>query len=179
VNRVDVSLNNGQDFTRADVLDTPIEQRRRSQWAWVFFEKEIPIPEAMREKLQAGQPVDLVLTSKALNTAWNVQPERAEPNRNAHGCCVNHWYRVPVTICPKATSDIKAPEGDYANKPSGGSFKTPFRNLDHPEYAEERYSRSRSMLAQKMAGVRTQAEREAYNLETIGRPNDAGQCHGK
>ena len=28
---------------------------------------------------------------QAFNSAWNVQPE--EPNYNAHGCCVNHWYK--------------------------------------------------------------------------------------
>ena len=48
INRVDVSLNDGEDFTRADVLEKPIQQRRRSEWAWVFFEKEIPIPNEAR-----------------------------------------------------------------------------------------------------------------------------------
>ena len=38
--------------------------------------------------------VPLTLTSKAFNAAWNVQPEN--PNYNAHGCCVNHWYCCPV-----------------------------------------------------------------------------------
>jgi sulfite oxidase len=152
INRVDVSLDNGKNFLKADVLDRPIKQKRKSQWAWVFFEKEIPIPDDMRKKLENGDRVDMVLTSKALNAAWNVQPESAEPNRNAHGCCVNHWYRVPVTVCPKTPVDIKAPDGDFGNKPSGGRFSTPFRNLDHPAEAEER--RSRSMLAEKM-GIAT------------------------
>ena len=30
------------------------------------------------------------------------------------------------------------PEGDFANKPSGGQFKTPFRNLDCPKTAAAR-----------------------------------------
>lgn len=148
VNRVDVSLNNGKEFTRADMLEKPVDQRRKSEWGWVFFEKEIPIPEEMRQKLLAGQQVECVLTSKALNTSWNVQPENPEPNWNSHGCCVNHWYRVPITLCPKATEDIKAPDGDFGNKPSGGRFSTPFRNLDCPEVAEER--QSKSQLARKM-----------------------------
>ena len=29
---------------QAEVLENPVKQRRRSEWAWVFFEKEIPIP---------------------------------------------------------------------------------------------------------------------------------------
>jgi hypothetical protein len=86
----------------------------------------------MRKVLKGGAHVDLELTSKALNTSWNVQPERAEPNLNPHGCCVNHWYRVPVVLCPKTSEDKTAPDGDFGNKPSGGYFKRPFRNLDPP-----------------------------------------------
>jgi len=138
INRVDVSLDDGNHFTRAQVLDTPIQQRRKSEWAWKFFEKELPIPDEMRWKLQDGQRVELVLTSKALNTAWNVQPENPTPNVNAHGCCVNHWYRVPVTLCPHSKDHVKAHDGDFGNKPSGGRFATPFRNLDSPSKAAER-----------------------------------------
>merc|ERR1712156_1304904 len=58
VNRVDVSLDNGENFTRADLLEKEVKQRRRSEWGWVFFEK-------------------------TFNSAWNVQPENV--NYNAHG----------------------------------------------------------------------------------------------
>ena len=137
INRVDVSLDNGVNFTKAEVLPNPVEQRRRSQWSWVFFEKNIPITNEMRETILSGKAVDVVLTSKALNTAWNVQPSEMEPNWNSHGCCVNHWYRVPVTICPKVDCDMHMPDGDFGNKPSGGRFKTPFRNLDQPQEARD------------------------------------------
>ena len=136
LNRVDVSLDNGKNFTRADLLEKPIQQRRRSEWSWSFFEKTIPIPDQLRQQLEAGEKVDLVLTSKAFNSAWNVQPENA--NYNAHGCCVNHWYRVPVTLCPKATEDVKSADGDFGNKPSGGKFTTPFLNLDTPDELRQR-----------------------------------------
>ena len=39
--------------------------------------------------MKEGKGVEMSLTSKALNTAWNVQPENIQ--YNAHGCCVNHW----------------------------------------------------------------------------------------
>jgi sulfite oxidase len=144
INRVDVSLDDGKTFTRAAVLDNPIEQARRSQWAWKFFEKEIPIPDEMRWKLRDGQQVEMVLTSKALNASWNMQPEHQNPNVNAHGCCVNHWYRVPVTLCPRAPDHIKAPDGDFGNKPSGGRFATAFRNLDQPHDAAKRLAKEKS-----------------------------------
>jgi sulfite oxidase len=136
INRVDVSLDDGKTFTRARVLPKPIEQRRKSEWSWSFFEKEIPLPDDMRNRLQDGHRVELVLTSKALNSAWNMQPENASPNLNAHGCCVNHWYRVPALLCPNAKEHQHAPEGDFGNKPSGGRFATPFRNWDSPAEAD-------------------------------------------
>merc|ERR1712032_960974 len=96
------------------------------------------VPDELRAKLQNGERVDLVLTSKALNASWNVQPESPNPSYNAHGCCVNHWYRVPVTLCPRSSDDVKAPDGDFGNKPSGGRFARPFRNLDQPLEASDR-----------------------------------------
>ena len=138
INRVDVSLDGGKTFTKADVLPNPVKQRRGGYWSWVFFEKEIVIPSDHCSSLKSGNGVPLVLTSKALNTSWNVQPESPEPNKNAHGCCVNHWYKVPVILCPNADCNKPGAVGDFGNKPSGGKFKTPFRNLDTPSEAEVR-----------------------------------------
>ena len=133
INRVDVSIDGGQTYTRAELLPSPGEpQRRGSVWSWVFFEKEVPLPPAWRERLARGETVEAELVSKALNTAWNVQPERPDTNLNPHGCCVNHVYRVPVKLDPNAAADVAGPVGDFANKPSGGAFRRPFRNMDPP-----------------------------------------------
>ena len=88
--------------------------------------------------MREGRDVGLVLTSKALNSAWNVQPEHE--NYNAHGCCVNHWYRVPVTVSAAGVRRRAAEEedGDFGNKPSGGRFTAPFRHLDSPEELRRR-----------------------------------------
>jgi hypothetical protein len=40
----------------------------------------VPIPAAARAQLRRGEAAELVLTSKALNAAWNVQPSEAKPN---------------------------------------------------------------------------------------------------
>ena len=127
INRVDVSLDGGDHFTRAELIEKPIKEHRQSQWSWQFFEKEITIPEELRKKLENGERVDLVLSSKCFNTAWNVQP--SEPNYNAHGCCVNHWYKVPVTLDPTIQENQEpcvCPVSPYCNKPSGGHFTKPF-----------------------------------------------------
>lgn len=127
INRVDVSLDNGSTFTRADLQDKPIDEKRKSQWSWIFFNKTVPLPSHAKEKLDKGQKVDLVLTSKAFNAAWNVQPE--DINYNAHGCCVNHCYKVPVTLDPNLRENI-IDESEFANKPCGGKFRKPFKHFE-------------------------------------------------
>jgi len=134
--RVDVSLDNGENFTRAEMLEKPIKQRRLSEWSWIFFEKTIPIPENIKNKLKAGEQVDLTLTSKAYNSAWNVQPDTI--NYNAHGCCGNHIYRVPVTLCPNAKENERKDEDYFKNRPSGGQFTKPFRHFDTPDMLRQR-----------------------------------------
>ena len=47
--------------------------------------------------------------------------------------CVNHWYKLPVTLDPTIEEDVKAEEGEFANKPSGGNFRTSLRNMDQLE----------------------------------------------
>lgn len=135
VNRVDVSLDGGKNFTRATLLPPDVNQRRGSVWSWTFFEKEIVIPPSLVNDLKKGKRVSLELTSKALNTAWNVQPPTPDVTYNPHGCCVNHWYRVPVTVDPRVRVNSLPqpdPEEPFENKPSGGKFKSPFRHLDPP-----------------------------------------------
>ena len=110
--------------------EKPIEEKRKSQWSWVFFEKTIELSEEMQSKLQNGHQVELVLTSKAFNAAWNVQPDQV--NYNAHGCCVNHLYKVPVTLSSKVPENVKDLSGEFLNKPSGGKFAKPFRHFDPP-----------------------------------------------
>merc|ERR1712061_170234 len=133
VNRVDVSVDGGDTFTRANLLPRPVEQRRKSEWAWQFFEQDVEVPDSVRAKLNQGEEAELVLTSKALNGAWNVQPASPHGHVNPHGCCVNHWYKVPVKLSPSSTVDRRGEDGDFGNKPSGGKFKSPFRNHEQPE----------------------------------------------
>ena len=49
---------------RAELLEKPIKEKRKSQWSWQFFERTVSLSDAVRERLLAGEPVDIVLTSK-------------------------------------------------------------------------------------------------------------------
>ena len=59
INRVDVSLNGGKTFTRADLMESPVKQRRKSEWGWVFLERDVPVPEDMQKRLAKGEKVPM------------------------------------------------------------------------------------------------------------------------
>jgi sulfite oxidase len=81
----------------ASELYKPIEQRRNRHWAWTQFSKTLPLPEDIKMRLARGEQVKLEVTSKAMNSDFNVQPETMEPFWNARGVCINHWYHVKVS----------------------------------------------------------------------------------
>jgi hypothetical protein len=86
----------------------------------------IPLPEEIQEKLARGEKSQLDITSKALDSAFNVQPETMPPYWNARGIAINHWYHVKVDLDPrmdKGKMERQEPEEGFANTPSGGTFE--------------------------------------------------------
>eukprot|EP00056_Hartaetosiga_gracilis_P015397 m.241648 g.241648 ORF g.241648 m.241648 type:complete len:702 (+) comp24989_c0_seq1:224-2329(+) len=132
IKRVDVSIENGENFKEAN-LYKPIEQKRRCEWGWTQFHKSIPLSDEIKVKLEKGEQVECILVSKAVDSSFNVQPELPRAYVNPRGTAVNHWYRVRVTLDPQIPAGVvinpaqhAAAAGRFANKPSGGSFMTPF-----------------------------------------------------
>jgi len=69
--------------------------------------------------------VTLDITSKAMNSDFNVQPETMAPYWNARGVCINHWYHVRTTLDPHREKGAKAHDNttdEFGNTPSGGKF---------------------------------------------------------
>ncbi|KAL3935340.1 MAG: hypothetical protein SGBAC_009125 [Bacillariaceae sp.] len=125
IERVDVSIDGGKTWTAAE-LYKPIEQRRNRHWAWTQFSHTIPLPEEIQKKLRSGQNVTLDIVSKAMNSDFNLQPERMEPYWNARGICINHWYHVKSMMDPnKDKSFVRHNPGSqqFGNTPSGGKFE--------------------------------------------------------
>lgn len=84
----------------------------------------VPLPADIQAKLQRGERVQLDVVSKALNSDFNVQPERMEPYWNARGVGINHWYHVKTVLDPfVAKGQVMRNISEYSNTPSGGTFK--------------------------------------------------------
>ena len=80
---MDVSLDRGNNFTRADLLEKPVQQRRRSEWSWQFFEKYIPITEEVKEQLKEGKKVEITLTSNAYTRSGTFSRRTSTTTRTA------------------------------------------------------------------------------------------------
>ena len=95
IERVDVSIDGGKTFTAAELFK-PIDQRYNHHWAWTQFNMTLALPEEVQEKLAKGEKVEMNVTSKALDSSFNVQPSVMSPYWNARGVAINHWYHVKV-----------------------------------------------------------------------------------
>eukprot|EP00538_Stauroneis_constricta_P011208 CAMPEP_0119554022 /NCGR_PEP_ID=MMETSP1352-20130426/6614_1 /TAXON_ID=265584 /ORGANISM="Stauroneis constricta, Strain CCMP1120" /LENGTH=678 /DNA_ID=CAMNT_0007600537 /DNA_START=94 /DNA_END=2130 /DNA_ORIENTATION=- len=125
IERVDVSIDGGKTWTAAELFK-PIEQRYNHHWAWTQFHKTLPLPKEAQEKLDRGEKVELDIVSKALDSAFNVQPENMDPYWNPRGIAINHWYHVKTEVDPNLEQDEVVHhelEKGFANTPSGGKFE--------------------------------------------------------
>lgn len=79
--RVDVSANNGRTWQQAELL--PSESKGAKAWAWTRWRWVLP-------RSQAGR----CFVVKAVDEAYNTQPEEYEPNYNFRGNITSSWHRV-------------------------------------------------------------------------------------
>jgi len=87
--RVDVSADGGKTWHTAELKDGS-DQHPTKAWAWTFWECEVPKPEG----LESGAMVEIC--AKAIDVAYNTQPESIEHIWNLRGINNNAWPRVSV-----------------------------------------------------------------------------------
>lgn len=87
--RVDVTGDNGTSWATATLTDGS-QQRFGRSWAWVFWECELPVV------VQEDGTVHVA--SKAVDLAFNVQPENSQHTWNARGLGNNSWYRAHAQV---------------------------------------------------------------------------------
>jgi sulfite oxidase len=86
--RVDVTADNGASWNTATLLQGA-EQPWGRAWAWTFWECDIPVP-------AANKGTTVRLASKAVDMAFNVQPEECRHSWNVRGLANNAWYRAEL-----------------------------------------------------------------------------------
>jgi sulfite oxidase len=88
--RVDVTGDDGDNWSTATLTEGK-QQRFGRAWAWTFWECQIP-----NCKIRDDGTVSLA--SKAVDMAFNVQPENAKHSWNVRGLGNNSWYRTSVKL---------------------------------------------------------------------------------
>lgn len=86
--RVDITGDGGKSWSTA-TLKEGSEQRFGRAWAWVFWQCD-EIPAVVNENGKVE------LASKAVDLAFNVQPESSDHTWNVRGLGNNSWYRVSI-----------------------------------------------------------------------------------
>lgn len=87
--RVDVTGDNGKHWATA-TLKEGTGQRFHHAWAWTFWECELPVV------IQEDGTVHVA--SKAVDMAFNVQPEKSDHTWNVRGLGNNSWYRAHARV---------------------------------------------------------------------------------
>ena len=87
--RVDVTGDNGMTWSTA-TLKEGSQQRFRHAWAWVFWECDVPAV--------VNEDGSVHVASKAVDMAFNVQPESNIHMWNVRGLGNNSWFRAHTKV---------------------------------------------------------------------------------
>jgi sulfite oxidase len=88
--RVDVTGDGGKNWATAKLKEGK-QQRFGRAWAWVFWECDVPAVVA--------EDGTVHLASKAVDVAFNSQPESSDHGWNVRGLGNNAWYKQTVKVC--------------------------------------------------------------------------------
>lgn len=96
--RVDISLDNGQTWTQANLLPdcsgTPSQCIGHAAWAWKRWRFDGTIPADAFRQSEKGQCTNVFV--KATDEAYNTQPESHAATWNIRGNLASAWHRVRV-----------------------------------------------------------------------------------
>lgn len=88
--RVDITSDNGKTW-RTATLKEGANQRFGRAWAWTFWEcDDIPC--------KVGEDGKIELASKAVDIAFNTQPECSDHSWNVRGLGNNSWFKIKQTV---------------------------------------------------------------------------------
>ena len=114
ITRVDVSADGGRSWTTADLEERPPDASPSlsRSWGWTLWRAEVPLPLPSVASGDAGAvpagPATATLVCKAVDSAYNVQPETTAGIWNYRGVVNNAWMTVDVVVPPPAPVDASA-----------------------------------------------------------------------
>ncbi|CAB9525411.1 Sulfite oxidase, mitochondrial [Seminavis robusta] len=89
--RVDLTSDNGNTWNTATLKEGSTQRFGRA-WAWTFWEcKDIPC--------KVAEDGTIELASKAVDMAFNSQPESSDHSWNVRGLGNNSWFKVQEKVC--------------------------------------------------------------------------------
>jgi sulfite oxidase len=88
--RVDLTSDGGKTWKPAKLTDGS-DQRYGRAWAWTFWECEIPCT--------VSEDGTIEIASKAVDMAFNSQPNKSDYTWNVRGLANNSWFRRTVKVC--------------------------------------------------------------------------------
>ena len=86
--RVDVSADGGKTWTGANLKTKDKDEKRNEVYDWTLWTVRIPLPQKQTDQVQ--------LVCKAIDSAYNTQPDSRESIWNLRGLLNNSWHRVHV-----------------------------------------------------------------------------------
>jgi len=87
--RVDITGDGGKSWQAAEITQGG-DQKFGRAWAWVFWECDVPAV--------VGEDGTVELASKAVDLAFNSQPESCAHGWNVRGLGNNSWHRVSEKV---------------------------------------------------------------------------------
>ncbi|KAI1400268.1 Oxidoreductase, molybdopterin-binding domain-containing protein [Hypoxylon fuscum] len=93
IQRVDISLDGGQTWDQAQLLDDTRLERGSKSWCWKRWKYEAALPETT--KTSNGES-KTTLVVKATDDAYNTQPETHKSIYNLRGNLATAWHRVDL-----------------------------------------------------------------------------------
>lgn len=89
--RVDVSSDGGASWHTASFDTTSETPMGQKAWSWRPWSIDLPIAAPQGP---SAEPIEIIC--KAVDEAYNVQPDTMQPIFNVRGVLVNAWHRVQV-----------------------------------------------------------------------------------
>lgn len=86
--RIEVSVDGGETWNSVE-MEQEEKQDQEHMYAWTLFKAEVKIPPGVKE---------FNIIAKAVDRAYNTQPETASGIWNVRGLIHNAWHRVPIIV---------------------------------------------------------------------------------